>query len=1845
MVRCFRALQRMLRQLLTPCLQVALALALALSGTVPASAADPETGPGGPILVVTNGRQDFGVFYAEILRTEGFSFAVSDVSALSDALLASFDVVLLAKTTLSPQQVTTLQDWVGAGGRLIAMAPDAQLTALLGITPAGGTVSEGYLQVVPGGAGAGVATATLQFHGNATRYALSGAAAVAQLFSSASTPTGNPAVTLRTGIGGGSGQAAAFAYDLATSIVYTRQGNPAWAASERDGFAPIRSDDKFYGNAAGDVQPDWVDLAKVAIPQADEQQRLLANLIVRMTLDRKPMPRLWYFPKGKKAVVVMTGDDHANGGTAGRFDRFLQLSPAGCSVADWECIRGTSYIYANTPLGNQAAASYVGQGFEIALHLNTGCNNFTPDSLANDYTQQLSAWRSKYTLLPTPATMRHHCIVWSDWSTAAQVQSSNSMRLDTSYYFWPPGWVGNVPGLFTGSAMPMRFMRLDGQYVDVYQAASQMTDESGQSYPFTIDTLLDRANGPEGYYGAFTINAHTDEAETPEAEATVASALARQVPVVSAVQMLNWLDARNASFFSGLAWSGGTLAFTIVRAPAANGLQGMLPYRTPAGILGPLTRGGVAVPYTVQEIKGIEYALFSADAGTYGAAYAPDTTAPAVMSTVPVSGANNVAVSTSVQAVFSEAMDAATLNGSTVSLSISGGGAVSAALSYDTTSRTLTLSPSAALAGGTTYIARIVGGAVDPRAKDVSGNALASDFSWSFTTAAAPPPPSCPCSAWPASAAPGTPSVADFNPVELGVKFTVDVTGFITHLRFYKGNANTGTHIGSLWNSSGTLLGRATFAGESASGWQQVQLPTPVAVQPGNVYVASYFAPGGGYAGDNDFFLASGVDNPPIHLLKDGVSGGNGVYNYGAGPSFPANSFRSSNYWVDVVFNTSVAPDTTPPTVQAVLPGNGSSGVATNTAVRATFSEALQAASVSTATFELRDNAGQPVAAQVGYDGVTFSATLTPSALLAPNTTYTATLRGGSGGTAVLDLAGNPLAADFSWAFTTAPLGGPCASPANPIVAENCLAGSPASEWDVSGSGDASIQGFATDISVNRGSRIDFKIRTDASNYKLDIYRIGYYGGMGARKVATVQPSATLPQAQPDCLNDSATGLIDCGNWGVSASWPVPANATSGVYIAKAVRNDTQGASHIVFVVRDDASSSGLVVQTADTTWQAYNNFGGNSLYTGSPAGRAFKVSYNRPFVTRDVDNGQDWLFNAEYPMIRWLEANGYDLSYITGVDADRFGALIRNHRVYLSSGHDEYWSKNQRAAVEDARGAGVHLAFFSGNEVFWKTRWENSIDGSGTSFRTLVCYKETHANAKIDPSAEWTGTWRDARFSPPADGGRPENALTGNLFMVNDGATTAIRVPEADGKMRFWRNTSIATQATGATATLAGSTLGYEWDVDVLNSARPAGVIRLSTTTVNNAPVLLDNGSTYGSGTAVHTMTLYRHASGALVFGAGTVQWAWGLDANHDRGNAAPDVRMQQATVNLLADMGLQAATLQPGLVAAVASSDTSAPTATISSPAAGSTVATGSTVTISGSATDSGGAVGGVEVSVDDGATWKPANGRASWSFAWVAPGTPGSVTIRARAIDDSGNFSPTGTAVTVNVGTVDTTAPTVTGIAPSNNASNVPVGTAVTATFSEAMDPSTINTTTFTLSRSGTAVAATVNYNASTRVATLQPSSPLAGSTVYTAVVRGGGTDPRVKDLAGNALASNRQWSFTTGVVDTTAPTISSLSPAANATGVARGTSVSVTFSEAMNTSTINAGTFTLTNNSTGAVVNATLSYSSNQRRATLTPSANLAARTTYTARVLGGSSGVADLAGNRLASTRVWSFTTR
>jgi hypothetical protein len=860
----------------------------------------------------------------------------------------------------------------------------------------------------------------------------------------------------------------------------------------------------------------------------------------------------------------------------------------------------------------------------------------------------------------------------------------------------------------------------------------------------------------------------------------------------------------------------------------------------------------------------------------------------------------------------------------------------------------------------------------------------------------------------------------------------------------------------------------------------------------------------------------------------------------------------------------------------------------------------------------------------------------------------------------------------------------PCAPLVNPVACENTKAGTPRGIWDVSGSGSSALQGFTTQMSVNVGETVNFKIRSTATSYRLDIYRMGWYGGNGARLVTTVNPVGR--QTQPACLSNATTGLVDCGNWAVSASWAVPAAAVSGIYFARLVRTDgTAGASHVVFVVRNDSSHSDVLFQTSDTTWQAYNAYGGNSLYTGSPAGRAYKVSYNRPVTTRGT-GPEDAVFNAEYPMVRFLEANGYDVSYFSGVDTDARGALLRNHKTFLSVGHDEYWSGGQRANVEAARDAGVHLAFFSGNEVFWKTRWENAIDGSGTTYRTLVCYKDTHANARIDPTGAWTGTWRDPRFSPPADGGRPENGLTGTAFEVNSG-TVNLRVPAADGKMRFWRGTTVATQAAGATATLGTGTLGYEWDEDADNGARPRGLIRLSTTAASGVEVLQDHGSTYASGSATHRLTLYRAPSGALVFGAGTVQWSWGLDSDHDRGSGAASTPMRQATVNLFADMGVQPATPQSGLTAATASTDTAGPATTITSPAAGATVPAGAPITVSGAATDSGGGtVGGVEVSTDNGASWHPATGRATWTYTWT-PRVAGATTVRVRATDDSANIG-TDAAVAINVGarTCPCTIwdPGATPAVPADpDSSGTEVGTKFRADVAGQVNAirfykATTNTGTHVgrlWTASGTQLA-TVTFTGESASGWQQanlstPVSLTAGTTYVVSYYAPNGhysadpgyfatqgvDSPPLHALGDGVDGFNGVYRFGTGfptlawesanywvdvvftpgggAPDTTAPTVTARTPASGATGVATTITATATFSEPVQASTV----AMVLRNAGGTTVPASVGYNAAARAATLTPTAALAASTTYTVTV----SGAADLAGNVMATTS-WSFTT-
>ena len=285
------------------------------------------------------------------------------------------------------------------------------------------------------------------------------------------------------------------------------------------------------------------------------------------------------------------------------------------------CAR-TSYIWPNNVFVANYQ-SYVAQGFEIANHADNipSCSTFTLTSLDAALTSQLAAMALNYPGLPASQTNRTHCVLWSDYDSQPQLLLNHGIRLDTTYYYWPDMWVQGRTGLFTGSGMPMRYADRNGNAIDVYQATTQLPDETSFNFPADINTLLDNAIGAPGYYAVITTNDHTDYSSSPESDAIVAAAKARGVPVVSALQMLQWLDGRNSSWFGSVSWSGHTLSFTISVGTGGRNLQAMLPVSSSAGPLTNLALAGVPVTYTTQTIKGIQYAFFSASTGSYQATY------------------------------------------------------------------------------------------------------------------------------------------------------------------------------------------------------------------------------------------------------------------------------------------------------------------------------------------------------------------------------------------------------------------------------------------------------------------------------------------------------------------------------------------------------------------------------------------------------------------------------------------------------------------------------------------------------------------------------------------------------------------------------------------------------------------------------------------------------------------------------------------------------------------------------------------------------------------------------------------------------------------------------------------------------------------------------------------------------------------------------------------------------------------------------------------------------------------------------------------------------------------------
>jgi N,N-dimethylformamidase beta subunit-like, C-terminal len=439
----------------------------------------------------------------------------------------------------------------------------------------------------------------------------------------------------------------------------------------------------------------------------------------------------------------------------------------------------------------------------------------------------------------------------------------------------------------------------------------------------------------------------------------------------------------------------------------------------------------------------------------------------------------------------------------------------------------------------------------------------------------------------------------------------------------------------------------------------------------------------------------------------------------------------------------------------------------------------------------------------------------------------------------------------------------------NPVVVENRLPGT--SAWNGREASGTAIQGYATEVSALPGQVLYFHVATNpAAPYGIQVYRLGWYGGSGGRLIATAGNSGS---PQPQEADERGAG------WPVTDEITLPGDAVSGYYLIRfellGGPQAGNGTATIVIVRPPPDRRSQMLVQVPVNTWEAYNPFGGRSLYdSNSPRGRADAVSFQRPYQT-----GYLQTFEWEIQLIRFLEREGYDVSYQTDVDTHRDPATLVQHRLVIVDGHDEYWTSRIRDAFEAARDAGTNLAFIGANVGYWQVRYENDEN-------TIVSYKSTE-DPISDPALQ-TVQFRD--LTPP----RPECELLGVQFqesMRTPGDPRRDYRVGKDGLGDPW------FAGTGFTdATVLPNLVGPEWDT--LRSfydnlcAKPGLKVLFH---YEGMPISADT-------------VRYTAPSGARVFSAGSLQFAWGLDDFPPRTTGVPNAvipGLQQFMRNALADLG----------------------------------------------------------------------------------------------------------------------------------------------------------------------------------------------------------------------------------------------------------------------------------------------------------------------------------------------------
>ncbi|WP_018682177.1 N,N-dimethylformamidase beta subunit family domain-containing protein [Actinokineospora enzanensis] len=535
-------------------------------------------------------------------------------------------------------------------------------------------------------------------------------------------------------------------------------------------------------------------------------------------------------------------------------------------------------------------------------------------------------------------------------------------------------------------------------------------------------------------------------------------------------------------------------------------------------------------------------------------------------------------------------------------------------------------------------------------------------------------------------------------------------------------------------------------------------------------------------------------------------------------------------------------------------------------------------------------------------------------------------------------------------------------SPANPVVAENSLPGDLQSAWfgGVAAT-SATIAGYTDAVSYQPGDTVSFRVDSTGHPFRVELRRLGYYGWetIGARLVAPYITGTVASQPGPTV--DPVLGSTSCA-WSTNASWTIPVDACSGVYLATFRRTDDTTAYHQHhFVVRGDPAGRVPVV-IADQTYQAYNVWGqtgdhgarfgagtqwsGRSLYGYGPdtseqyAHRGYAVSFDRPYSCASTQ-ANTYLWDSDYPWLHWAEAQGLDLTYVSDVDLDKDTGLLLGARAVVVLGHHEYWTTRVYDAMRAVQAAGINMLINSSNTALWRVRYASD----DTLRRTVICYKESltrdgapgWTGTGYDPVA-WTGTWRDAgtangRANPDI---RRENALTGQLFRLSAPVAQRYGVPYASRAVPCWRNNSAVQALTsGQTWQAPAGTIGDEADAADGSTGQPANLANLCPTSISGTTGPNAAGTLYSTSVTITCgWTVHRTGAGGLVANSGSWRAGQGLTrwAQSTLGNVvtSSSVDWQSSWLALLWDLEIRAATprsLRPGLDAAPVDPATGAP------------------------------------------------------------------------------------------------------------------------------------------------------------------------------------------------------------------------------------------------------------------------------------------------------------------------------